>query len=47
MYFNFSKKKKQITESDPPEGRNRKCMLELQLRDKRLIFCAESPDDMR
>lgn len=39
---------KQITDSNaPPAGFGISCMLELVIRDKRLIMCAESPDDMR
>ena len=37
----------QITDSDAPEGHSRNSMLALQLRDRRIVFCAESPDDMR
>lgn len=42
------KKGKQIKDSNtPPGGFNVACLLELVIRDKRIILCAESPDDMR
>ena len=37
----------QISDSDAPEGHSRNSMFALQLRDRRVVFCAESPDDMR